>query len=641
MASRRFPASITRRDFVNGALAAAVTGLAAGLPGCRPRPDFELGPPLPDDWYGPGGVGDYRLSHGNTPEATRLAHALRDGAFAAVDRFSGAEEEVDLVVVGCGFGGLGAALEASKRLGGASCLMLDNHPVFGGVAKENELEVDGVTLLAPQGSNGFFVPPAVDDPESATGDARYYAELGIPRQLDYAAAPADEKALAFCKDNYGYLVIGLQEALSVGHHFRAEGEPGGRWVRDLFRGELADAPLAEETRRSLLAWYRAGAARRFPDDDAARRFLDTMSYEQFLTRELGLGPEGARYADLFLASAVGLGSDAVSAYAAWKLPMPGLSDPVPAAMERHSFPGGNSGFLRHFVKALLPDAIEGGASFDDVVTGRIDFAALDRPENRLRMRLGATVVAVAHEGSPDGAERVRVVYARDGRLHVARARAVVLATGAWMNRHVVRDLPAELDAACRSFRHAPYLVAHVALTNWRFLHRLGITAAIWERTEGGFGRTCNLRQPMQVGRHRPPLDPERPAVLSFYTPFDTPGAPIDDQLRQGRLELLSTSFPVWERRILAQMRELFAASGFDPGRDVAGLVLNRWGHAFSVPYPGFFGGAGDAPAPRDLLRAGYGRVAFAHSELDGHQHWGPAADEGRRAVGQLAERCFA
>jgi spermidine dehydrogenase len=116
---RRFPASITRRDFVNGALATAATGFAAGLPGCRPPgPDYELGPPLPDDWYGPGGVGDYRLSHGNTPEAVRLAHGVRDGAFAGVERISGAREEVDLVIVGCGLSGLGAALEASKRLGG-------------------------------------------------------------------------------------------------------------------------------------------------------------------------------------------------------------------------------------------------------------------------------------------------------------------------------------------------------------------------------------------------------------------------------------------------------------------------------------------------------------------------------------------
>ena len=40
---------------------------------------------------------------------------------------------------------------------------------------------------------------------------------------------------------------------------------------------------------------------------------------------------------------------------------------------------------------------------------------------------------------------------------------------------------------------------------------------------------------------------------------------------------------------------------------------------------------------RDTLRKNYGRIAFAHSELDGLQHYGPAADEGRRAFRQLAD----
>jgi len=75
-------------------------------------------------------------------------------------------------------------------------------------------------------------------------------------------------------------------------------------------------------------------------------------------------------------------------------------------------------------------------------------------------------------------------------------------------------------------------------------------------------------------------------------------------------------------------------AGFDPERDVAGLILNRWGHAYSVPFPGFFGGA-TGRAPRDVVRRNHGRIAFGHSELDGLQHWGTAADEGRRALLQL------
>ena len=53
-----------------------------------------------------------------------------------------------------------------------------------------------------------------------------------------------------------------------------------------------------------------------------------------------------------------------------------------------------------------------------------------------------------------------------------------------------------------------------------------------------------------------------------------------------------------------------------------------------MPYPGFYGGKGGI-APRDIIRKGYGRIAFGHAELDGLQHYGPAADEGRRAMTQV------
>lgn len=92
-----------------------------------------------------GGVGDYQLSHGNTLEAVEMAHRIRDGEFARNEDISDPVEPYDLVIVGCGMAGLGAALEYSKKRGvGQTCLMLDNHPVFGGEAKENEFNVNGI-----------------------------------------------------------------------------------------------------------------------------------------------------------------------------------------------------------------------------------------------------------------------------------------------------------------------------------------------------------------------------------------------------------------------------------------------------------------------------------------------------------------
>lgn len=632
-----FGPGITRRDFLNGAL----LGVGSALLGCTPpriRVESGAGPGrlLGPDWYGYGGVGDYRLSHGNTPEVVETAHRLRDGAMAVdFDRVIRVED-YDLVIVGAGIAGLSAAFEfAKRRMPGQTCLLLDNHPMFGGEAKENEFDVGGVRLIAPQGSNGFFIPAAVTDPARASGDVRYYAELGVPREFQLREWPATEKPLRFGRDSYEHLVRGLLEHTSLGHFFGGAGG-GGTWAVDMWAKRLADTPLSDSTRRTLLQWYQAGATRHFETGDEAARALDTMSYEQFLARELHLGPEAARAADLFLASAVGLGSDAVSAYVAYELPLPCLTDALPADLRRNSFPGGNSGFARYFLKRLIADAIGGTDRFADIVTGRINLSALDRGGQPVRLRLRSSVLRVEHAGDPAGAGAVHIVYTRDGRLYGIRAKAVIMATGGWINRYVVHDMPQEYREAYGQFVHAPFLVANVALTNWRFLYRLGITAATWDKGEGDFGYTCSIRNPMLVSGYQPPLDPEQPAILSCYTPFHKPGLPARVQATEGRMELVGTSYPEYERRISTQLMKLFGAAGFSPRRDVAGLILNRWGHALSVPFPGFFGGA-SGNAPRDVIRRRYGRIAFAHSELGGWQHWGTAADEGRRGFDQLAD----
>ena len=60
---------ISRRDFLNGALLAGAGLLRNGkAPSISPADAFN----------GYGGVGDYRSSHGNTPEAVETAHRLRE-----------------------------------------------------------------------------------------------------------------------------------------------------------------------------------------------------------------------------------------------------------------------------------------------------------------------------------------------------------------------------------------------------------------------------------------------------------------------------------------------------------------------------------------------------------------------------------
>lgn len=65
-------------------------------------------------------------------------------------------------------------------------------------------------------------------------------------------------------------------------------------------------------------------------------------------------------------------------------------------------------------------------------------------------------------------------------------------------------------------------------------------------------------------------------------------------------------------------------------------MLNRWGHARLIEPPGFHYGVGGAPSPLERVRAGYGRIAIGHSELNGAQHWGSALEYGIKAGEQAA-----
>jgi spermidine dehydrogenase len=175
------------------------------------------------------------------------------------------------------------------------------------------------------------------------------------------------------------------------------------------------------------------------------------------------------------------------------------------------------------------------------------------------------------------------------------------------------------------------LIVNVALRQWRFLYDLGVGACRWLDDPEAFGFTCNIRQLMVTERHASVLHPDRPAVLTFYMGFPIPGLPASAQGPAARAKLLSTSYADFELRIRRQLMKLFGSQGFKPERDIAAIVLNRWGHARLVQPPGFRLGSGGKPSPLERVREGYGRVAIGHSELNGSQSWDMAVKYGKKA----------
>jgi spermidine dehydrogenase len=206
---------------------------------------------------------------------------------------------------------------------------------------------------------------------------------------------------------------------------------------------------------------------------------------------------------------------------------------------------------------------------------------------------------------------------------------VVLGVGAWVAKHIVSDLPETHAEALGRYHYSPILMASVALRNWRFLDKLGFSAARWF---DGTGFYASVRKPMIVpGARAAPFHPDKPIVMTLYAPFPRSGLPLEAQGPDARGELFATSFADYERSIVRQMQLMFGAGGFDAGRDIAGIVLNRWGHAFVTPPPGFFFAPKGQIAPADIVEHPVGKVMFGQNGLE---DWSGAAKAGQRAVEQ-------
>ncbi len=211
-----------------------------------------------------------------------------------------------------------------------------------------------------------------------------------------------------------------------------------------------------------------------------------------------------------------------------------------------------------------------------------------------------------------------------------------MAGGGWTTKHVVRDLPQAQQEAYSQFYRSPCMMANVAVRNWRFLYDMGISGFRWFE---GVGNYTEVRKTALIGADSATISPDSPVVLPLKVLYSYPGLPVADQGHRGRGEMLATSFKDYERQIRQQFTDMFARTGFDAGRDIAGIILNRWGHAYLNPQPGFFFGKDGRPAPSEVLRAApFGRIAFANTDLAGIMDHRCSILEAERAVGQLLDQ---
>jgi spermidine dehydrogenase len=612
---------VSRRDFLNATLLAS-GGLLMGS--ANP---LEL--LSEDDWTGYGGVGDYRRSNGNTYEIVQAGHRIRNGEFQALPASAIDTGEIyDCVIVGGGISGLAAALFFVRRAGkNRKCLVLDNHPIFGGEAKGNEFEVDGHPLMAHQGSAVYFA----QYPNSFISD--FYDSIGLKSpKLQYQAWGGSSPEMPLSRTPYD--MVGSEPA-SYGFYFGSKfGQSPGMWLTDPWGKKLQGAPISASAREELLKWRQGSQLpekRPLHHGDDVSRQLDQITLEEHMMKLYGISRETIRtFLSPVEGGGSGLGADAISAYVDYAADVLYPNDPDG---EDQMFPRGNGDMARLMVKTLIPDSISGPPTMEEVCRGNVDFPALDRAASNVRVRLDSTAVWVQHDGEPAKSETVTVIYARGNKLYRVKARTAVMAGGCWTTKHIVRDLPSAHREAYEQFYRSPCLMANVALRNWRFLYKMGISGFRWFE---GIGNYTEVRRTALLGADSATISPDSPIVLNLKVLYSYPGLPVADQGNRGRGEMLTTSFREYERQIRRQFTDMFAHAGFDARRDIAGIILNRWGHAYLNPQPGFFFGKDGKAAPSDILRnAPFGRIAFANTDLAGIMDHRSSILEAKRAVGQL------
>lgn len=569
------PPPIARRDFLNGVAVSALAGWSAAL---SPRQAFALSSAGSEQHWG-----------GNDTPTYEVAHALRDGAFADVSAARDTGELHDVVIVGGGISGLTAAV-ALDRLGPESLkmLVLENHPLPGGAARTDLFEVGGKRLLAPQGSIVFQVPtPGLAASEPV---APLLAEL-LPDGESYEVPHMDR--------GFGIVLPGPASG-------------GSRLYRSLF-----EAPIPEDVRNGYFAFLGESAGL-YADVEWPRKLeaLDGQSFAEYVTAR-GWSPAVYEWMVPELANFYGL-PDRVSAAAVWRQ----YSGGPP---QIRSFPGGNAALAIALLRSLWPGSIRRRYGINQHMSDLFDFDRLGSAPGGRALRLGTTAVHVKHAGNPATAEAVDVTYSRNGKLETVHAHAVIMAGGAFVTRHVVRDLTEAKAAALGRFIYAPVVWANVALRN----------AAALDKADPPFmtilsGRRASLLvayDKMNAAGWAEDRDPARPVVIGLSIPYFFPGEPAQAQAVKGRHELLTAPFSLFETAIRDDLTAIFGPYGFNDRRDIAAISVSRWGHGYLLPDPGLLSGH-----ERRLAAVPQGRIAYAHTDLDGFCHVTGAAGQGYRAA---------
>jgi spermidine dehydrogenase len=626
---------ITRRDFINGTLMAAG---ASTLPFAVSSQAVMAA--LEPSYYPPARTG-LRGSH---PGSNDAAHDRAWEGRSDWGPTTDLQEEYDLVVVGGGLSGLSAAYFYQQEHGtDKKVLILDNHDDFGGHAKRNEHTINGQLLLGEGGSESLEWPQ-----EYGETVRNLIKDLGVDMDRFETAYDAD----FYKRHNLGAVTYFNKQSFGqdrvVQHPFCDY--PG--FVEGLMRPTLSyeeavqQTPLSAKGKQQLLRVLKGGQHVLDIPKGELPEYTRTHSYFDYLKNTLGVDdPEVLKMARRTNMDYRGGGTDVMSIsqalatgplgsdpYAAWKDAMDEgdylkyvNKDGGTYAVEHpfiHHFPDGNATIARSLVKKMIPN-IGAGENAEEIILSDFNYAELDKPSNRVRVRLNSTVVNVQHDGNPKSASDVFVSYIKGGKSYQVKAKGVVMACYNMMIPHIVPDLPSEQDAALRRLSKVPLQYTTVGVTNWRAMKEMGIGMAM---CPGNIHQVVGMDYPVSMGGYEFTKTPNDPCILHMRSApvGETVGAPSDEQYREARYRMLELQFEDYEEEMREHLGGMLPQELFDFDQDVKSISINRWAHAYARGNPG------------DIGRQPFGRITIANSDAVASSGLQSAVEQASRAVKELS-----
>jgi spermidine dehydrogenase len=652
---------ITRRDFldgmamaVGGAALTSAVGLGASESASPVSPDVASQPIATS--YPPMKLG----LRGFDSESTEAAHAVRDGKVSANP--VNLDEKYDLVVVGAGMAGLSAAYFYLKQIPQAKILVIDGCDDFGGHARRNEFNVDGHQLLANGGTYAIWYPNTFT-PEGA----QLLKDIGVDIERWYKAEESQpdplrelklSSAMFFSKESYGVdrLVTDYPSSPSL------DATPGSD--RQVWSEFLSKTPFSDGAKAGLLELY-TEKKDYMPGLSVQQKIqqLQKMSYVDYLLKVAHIHPDAVAYVrseGTGQSSNQTAGMDTLSAWYAYRRKeygFAGLGLPPSAAIRdgaidpgvtnltknpgRHVvFPDGNAGVARLLIRWLIPEALP-GSTMEDSVAGRINYALLDKPDNAVRVRLSSTAIRVKHLGDPAAAREVEISYFHkpEERVYRVRANAVVMACFNSVVPYLCPELPEAQKKALHWAVRKPLVYTYVAVRNWRAFQKLGVSNISCPNM---FFTNISLVQKVSLGDYHNPTNPDEPILLDLLVSnsiLEAPGQGLtaQEQWRAARAKLLSISFETFERNIRSQLARVLGPGGFDPARDIAGIIINRWGHAYAtgsnaLSDPDW---TQRTDAPWVVGRQRFGRITISNSDAAATSLTQAAFQQSNRAVNEI------